>query len=322
MHSHTQRFPHERVLLPRTKLAYVHLHNLLTDAKRDRSARVFGYVAIWLPEELVLLYLQSGELVNATWAHGDAVRAIPLADALARVPAEPELGEICFHEADDEQLACMWAAQVSEPEPWPGELEAFDEGALFPFLMATTWDGMLEIAVNGGVSYAIVRDGEVERAYLADPVPGAPGDAVAALLRGGAGRAVVRRWPIPEPIPQQAPTALVKAYRQLARRLVEALVASGRESAADIAEHARRTLLDRHPVLEHFTIGERELADPVADVATVTEAVAAWVAEVLWALADHDTVRPETLLADLTRDRRHVFQSAGFYDDLPFKVQW
>ena len=51
------RFPHERVLLPRTKLAYVHLRNLLTDAKRDRAARVYGYVAIWLPEELVILYL-------------------------------------------------------------------------------------------------------------------------------------------------------------------------------------------------------------------------------------------------------------------------
>ena len=25
------------------------------------------------------------------------------------VPAEPEYGEICFHEAEDEQLACMFA---------------------------------------------------------------------------------------------------------------------------------------------------------------------------------------------------------------------
>jgi hypothetical protein len=322
MHSHTQRFPHERILLPRTKLAYVHLHNLLTDAKRDRAARVFGYVAIWLPEELVVLYLQSGELVNATWTHAGTCRPLPLADALGRVPPEPEFGEICFHEAEDEQLACMWSAQVTEPEPWPGELDAFDEGSLFPFLMATTWDGMLEIVADGGVSYAVVQDGEVQRAYLADPVPGAPDEAIAAILHRSRGRAVVRRWPVPEPIPQQAPSALVKAYRQLARRLVESLVASGRESAADIAEHARRTLLEKHPVLEHFTVGERELADPVVDIATVTGGVAAWVAEVLWALADHDTVRPETLLADLTRDRRHVFQSAGFYDDLPFKVQW
>src|SRR5215210_8327772 len=60
------RFPHDRVLLARTKLAYVHLRNLLTDAKRDRAARVFGYVAIWLPEGILVLYLQEGEVVNAT----------------------------------------------------------------------------------------------------------------------------------------------------------------------------------------------------------------------------------------------------------------
>ena len=60
------RFPHSRVLLPRTRLAYVHLRNLLTDAKRDRAARISGYVAIWLPEEFVVLYLQRGEVVNAT----------------------------------------------------------------------------------------------------------------------------------------------------------------------------------------------------------------------------------------------------------------
>ena len=60
------RFPYTRVLLPRTRLAYIHLQNLLNDAKRDRAARISGYVAISLPDELVILYLLAGELVNAT----------------------------------------------------------------------------------------------------------------------------------------------------------------------------------------------------------------------------------------------------------------
>jgi hypothetical protein len=60
------RYPAKRVLLQRTRLAYVHLRNLLTDAKRDRSARVSGYVAVWMPEELLVLYLEEGEVVNAT----------------------------------------------------------------------------------------------------------------------------------------------------------------------------------------------------------------------------------------------------------------
>ena len=49
------RYPYTRVLLHRTRLAYAHLRNLLSDAKRDRVARVSGYVAIWLADELVLL---------------------------------------------------------------------------------------------------------------------------------------------------------------------------------------------------------------------------------------------------------------------------
>ena len=60
-------FPHSRVLLARTRLAYVHLRNLLSDAKRDRSARISGYVAVSIPEELVTLYLLRGEV-----AHGFA----------------------------------------------------------------------------------------------------------------------------------------------------------------------------------------------------------------------------------------------------------
>src|SRR3954470_12540637 len=94
------RFPFSRVLLPRTKLAYIHLRNLLTDAKRDRAARVSGYVMIWLAEEVVLLFLRAGEVVTAPASHdGRGFAPVAIADALARVPAEPELGEICFHEA-------------------------------------------------------------------------------------------------------------------------------------------------------------------------------------------------------------------------------
>src|SRR5438105_12116278 len=113
------RFPYTRVLLPRTRLAYVHLRNLLTDAKRDRAARISGYVAISLPEELVMLYLLAGEVVNATIRDGRGCRALAIVSAIEKVPGEPEYGEICFHEADLEQLACMFETHAIPAEPWP-----------------------------------------------------------------------------------------------------------------------------------------------------------------------------------------------------------
>src|SRR5215211_3249642 len=105
------RFPHSRVLLPRTRLAYIHLRNLLTDAKRDRAARISGYVAISLADELVTLYLLRGEVVNATVRDVRGARALAITSAIEKVPQEPEFGEICFHEADLEQLACMFVSQ-------------------------------------------------------------------------------------------------------------------------------------------------------------------------------------------------------------------
>lgn len=320
----TLRFPYERVLLARTKLAYVHLRNLLTDAKRDRGARLFGYVALWLPDELLLLYLQEGELVNATRLTTDGSDVIALADALQRVPHEPELGEVCFHQADDEQLACMFATQTRPPEEWPTELNPLDPTAVFPYLDAMTYDGVLEVIAEGAVNYLVLRDGRVTRAFLASAGEGSLPERVQRMFAGdGASRVSVRRWSVPEPLPQQAAPALVQAYRDLVRALIERLVAAGRTSAPEIAEHARRSLAERHTVLARLDLTDaRSRHDPSAEQDAVTAAVAAWIAETLWAAADHDTVSPEELLRDLTRERRHMLQSAGFYDRLPFRIEW
>lgn len=117
------RYPAKRVLLQRTRLAYVHLRNLLTDAKRDRSARVSGYVAVWMPEELLVLYLEEGEVVTAT-ASTDGQRFVPMAisEAIGHVPTAAEYGSICFHEATDEQVDLMYATQTGEPVALPREL--------------------------------------------------------------------------------------------------------------------------------------------------------------------------------------------------------
>lgn len=317
------RYPHQRVLLSRTKLAYVHLRNLLTDAKRDRAAKVFGYVAIWLPEGLVVLYLQEGEVVNATFSvDGDAFQAMPIAEAIAKIPPEPELGEICFHEADDEQLACMWEAQHRPDEPWPTELELTNARALFPYLRATTFDGLVEVTKDGARHFLVFRDGSVVRTFLADdsegPVPGRVLKLFDPSRQGG--RTRLRRWGVPPVLPVQASPALIAAYRELVRRLVDGLQAGGHVAAAELAESARVMLVDRHPVLAQLRVGVASSRDPVVSSEALTGAVAAWVGELLLATSDYGGTTPESVLAELTRERRHMLQSAGFYERLPWTV--
>lgn len=316
------RFPHARVLLPRTRLAYVHLRNLLTDAKRDRAARVSGYVAIWLPEEFVVLYLQRGEVVNATILDKTGSRAIAISSALERIPAEPEYGEICFHEADNDQLACMFAAQTLAHDTWPADLNVSDPAALFPFLMSIMFDGVVEIVSEDTVNYLLFRAGAVDRAFLSIPATGSIVERVAKLFAPGSkiteGR--FRRWQEVIPLPVQAPPALVQAYRELSAALVQRLIHDGRDGALAIAEQARQNLSKKYPELEGFTIGSRPAREPVCDTPRLTAAVGSWLSEVMWAAADHDGAPPETLLKDLTWERRHMFQSAGLYEKLPWKI--
>jgi hypothetical protein len=317
-------FPYDRILLQRTRLAYVHVPHLLTDAKRDRAARIFGYVAIWLPEEMVILYLQEGEVVNATRTRAEGTEAMAIAEALAAVPTEPELGEICFHECADEQLACMFHTLTAPPEPWPDELKPGDRAALLPYLMSTTFDGTVEVRAGGLVNYLIVRDGEVERAFVVGHNTAArPREVVDKLFAGyPAGGLTVRRWAIPPALPVQASPGLIRGYREVANSLVKRLGEQGQESAAAIAEQARKKLLPDHPALRNFAIGERPMRDPTDDADLVTTAIAVWLSEIIWAGMDQAELTPEALLADVTRERRHMFQSAGFFDRLPWTVEW
>ena len=316
-------YPSLRVPLPRTKLAYVNLKNLLGDAKRDRTARLSGYVAIWLPEEFLILYLLRGELVNACHDDGHGFQPIAIGAAVDMVPAEPEYGEITFCEADEEQLACMFHSQTTAPEPWPPELRSSDPSALFPYLISCTFDGLLEIVADGAVNYLLFRMGQVSGGFIADSGKGTMVERVTRLFDRErlALHVQVRRWDLPPALPIQAPTGLVRAYRDLMNSLVLRLVADGRETAPAIAEHARTMLLGAHPALEGFSFNGRPPKAVVADAESLTGAVASLINELLWTAGDQgEGTGPAEILHELTRERRHLFQSAGLFDRMSWKV--
>lgn len=318
------RYPAKRVLLHRTRLAYVHLRNLLTDAKRDRSARVYGYVAVWLPEELITLFLEEGEVVNATsTADGEKFTPIAISEAVGRVPTAAEYGSICFHEATDEQLDTMWATQVGTPLPWPRELKLEDGDALLAFLYATMHDGAIELRVDGAVHFVMVASGSPVRGFFSDARPGDVKAHVKALVdpHAAAAKPLVRLWPRAEALPAQASPALIQAYRDLMASLVARFEKEGTANASELVEAARRQSVAKFTLLERFSPSMPTVRDPVTDTAMLTGAVAAWLADSLRVLSTGG-LAPEAALKELTMQRRHMFQAAGLFDALPWKPQW
>jgi hypothetical protein len=315
-----RRFPRERVLLARTKLAYVHLRNLLTDAKRDRTARVSGYVVIWQPEEALLLFLQEGEPVNAIVIEGEQAHPVAIADALSRVPSEPEFGEVLFHAAPEEQLACMFRALLRPPVPWPEDVSPADPRSLLPSLREERFEGVLEVAVGDAANYLVLRDGLIDKTYLVDDDGADRASQLARLFNGnGSSRPVVRRWRGAPALPLQAPPQLVDAYCELIVRLGAELAEAGIADATALVESARVRAADEHPVLAHLGPGAGR-ARPVTDRKTLTAAMTAWtiaIAETAWPDAPGEVARH---VASAGRERRQMFTAAGFAGALPWPV--
>src|SRR5438093_302057 len=89
------QFPQVNRLIHRTRLAFIHLENLLAYAKRDRDGRIDGYLAAHLPDECVLLFFRKGEAVNAASLSTAGRQVITITDALKRMRTEVERGDLC-----------------------------------------------------------------------------------------------------------------------------------------------------------------------------------------------------------------------------------
>jgi hypothetical protein len=317
------RFPYGRVLLGRTKLAYVHLRNLLSDAKRDRTARVAGYVAIWLPDEFILLFLREGEVVNAVRVTARGAEPTAISSALARVPPEPEFGEIAFHEAPGEQLACMYHTLLQPDEPWPSDLTAADPRVLFPYLRDAKFSGVVEVINRDTVNYLLFRDGLIEQTYVTDDTGEGRTEQLSRLFgpQSPKPRAKVKRWAGPLVMPTQAPAGLVAAYRELIDRMYNELGSYGVPVPSAVGEQVRDSLVERHPALRKFVLGAKP-EDPSEDQDAVTAAIAAWVTDVIRESLDGDEEAAKSVIKTAARDRRHMLHAAGFLAALPWEIEW
>jgi hypothetical protein len=184
-------------------------------------------------------------------------------------------------------------------------------------------DGVVEVIADGAVHYVVVASGTPVRGYFTDARTGEVTARLRLLLEDGtyAAPPLVRLWARPEALPAQASPALIQAYRDLMAALVDRLRAAGVAAAADILEGARRSLVQRHPLLDRFSPSHPTIKDPVTDTPALSAAVGAWITDVMWAAAPDDHPAEE-IIREVTEARRHMFQAAGLYDALPWKVAW
>jgi len=319
-------FPRGRALLARTRAPYVALENLIAFSKRDRDGKVDAYLVAYLPDEVVVLFFLGGELVNAAVLTSAGRTTVALGDALRRIEAGAERGEIAFHEAAPDLLAAIYGSCAQAPLAI--QIEAKSPDTIFAALLERQWSGLLELISNGRVNYLTVSAGRVVSGFYAARGPDEPALSYVARLFTSTPpeplpAIAVKLYDLPRPLPVQAAPALIAMFRSYVWDLTELIEGEAPGEGTKRAERVRQRLVPKYDVLA-FVGGLRgaERPDPVVEPAALAEGVAAWTRELL---SELEVLAPQSaprLVRQSGREHRFALNAVGFFDKLPWRVQW
>lgn len=320
------QFPHDQVLVARTRAPYVALDGLIAFSKKDRDGKVDAYLAAYLPDEVVVLFFLGGDLANAVMLTPAGRVSVSIAEALRRVRAESERGEVAFHEAAPGLLAAMYAAATLPPLPIP--LDPRTPESVFKTLFERRWTGLMELISNGRVNYLLVKEGRFASGHFADCRSDEPPLSYVARLFHSTPpeplpHVVVKLYDPPRELPLQAPPAMIAMFRRYTWDLADLIEREAPGEGAKRAERVRQRLLPQHGALASVG-GPRgaEQPDPVLEPAALADAVAAWTRDLLGEL---EVLAPQSaprLLHQAAHEHRFALGAVGFFEKLPWRIQW
>jgi hypothetical protein len=319
-------FPQAGRLIHRTRLAFIHLDNLLAFAKRDRDGQVDGYLTAYLPDECLLVFFHKGEAVNAASLRTSGRQVGTITEALKRMRAEVERGELAYCAAPMEQLA--WMYQSCAVPLQPRLLDPQQPGAFFPVLKQEHVTGVVELISDGRVSYLRFEGGQFRGGYFCDKPDDVP---VAKFLEAQfhpnpAGKVPALSavlFPDVAELPAQAPNALIHTYRELYWRIVDEVEREFPGEARRRAQKVCSGIIGTHTALAILSVPRgAETPDGVVQPEELSSALTDWSRRLLEGV---EVMMPGTapkILKAATKEHRYVLESAGFYGRLPWPVAW
>lgn len=319
-------FPATHVHVPRTRTLFIHLENLLHFAKVDRDGRIDGYVAAFLPDEVILLLLREGDLTTAVAVTSVGRAVLPIPSALADIRAEAERGELVFCDAPFEQLAWMYQSCAAPAAPRP--LDSDGPEKLFATLKGEQFSGVLELIADGRVNYLRFDEGNFTTGCFAgkpDDIPVAQHVKVLLSPRsdGSSPDLAAAVFPPADVIPAQAPPELIQHYRDLYWGIVQAADREAQGEGRKHADRIRDLIVKIHaPLAVLGTPPDVEAVPIVATQEELNAALTEWARQLLEHLEILAPGIAPIVLRDATREHRFLLQKAGFYDRLPWTVAW
>jgi hypothetical protein len=319
-------FPASDTLLARTRMVYLHLDNLLSFAKRDRDGKVDAYFLGYLPDELILLFFQKGELVTAAGIGSGQRSVLPITEAVRRLKADPERSEAAYCAAPLAQLELMYQACAAPAEPWV--VDSNHPERIFPRVAEEALTGGLEVISNGRVNYLQFDHGKFTGGFLyarpeSVPLPAYIEGLFQLDAEGVPPALAVSGIPPGAGLPAQVLPSQVRMYREVFVRVSSAIERELPDDGLRRVDRVTARLLPQRAGLESLLPSNGGDPSMVATPAAVLTAdLAAWTGALLTEVEVISPGAGPRILQEATREQRHLLQAAGFYEHFPWSLAW
>jgi len=315
------KFPRGRPLLENARLEFLNLENVLSASKRERAHRISGYISIFYPDTVELIFLKEGEPFNAARISQTERSIVPINEVVEKAKKATS-GVLSEYATDETLVNLMISSIILKPRKEDIDLTRLQPKIFIDKLKSTQFNGFIWVRAGIEESFIYFEEGDIKGIYVAGSAKKLEEtEAVNFLMKPKINIAIFDH--VEELTIVQATPAQVSMYCKIFSSLLKNYALPvGETVVLKTFELAKSTVEREFPFIEQFKI-EPDLTisgTVVVDPKLCAQGMARWFDMIYESFSTFLGKESEVIAKKVLNDYRFALKSLHFFDYSKLKI--
>lgn len=315
------KFPRGRPLLENARLEFLNLENVLSASKRERAHRISGYISIFYPDTIELIFLKEGEPFNAARISQTERKIVPINEVVEKAKKATS-GVLSEYATDETLIKLMISSIILKPRKEDIDLSRLQPQIFIDKLKTTKFNGFIWVRAGVEESFIHFENGDIKGIYVAGSAKKLESsEAANVLMKPKINVAIFDH--VEELTIVQATPAQVSMYCKIFSSLLKNYAHPvGETVVLKTFELAKSTVEKEFPFIEHFKI-EPNLTisgTVVVEPKLCAQGMARWFDIIYESFSTFLGKESEVIAKKVLNDYRFALKSLHFFDYSKLKI--
>jgi hypothetical protein len=315
------KFPRGRALLENARLEFLNLENVLSASKRERAHRISGYISIFYPDTVELIFLKEGEPFNAARISQTERKIVPINEVVEKAKKATS-GVLSEYATDEILVNLMISSIILKPRMEDVDLSRLQPKIFIDKLKTTKFNGFIWVRAGIEESFIHFEEGDIKAIYVAGSAKKLESsEAANFLMKPKINIAIFDH--VEELTIVQAPPAQVSMYCKIFSSLLKNYALPvGETVVLKTFELAKSTVEREFPFIEQFKI-EPDLTisgTVVVEPRLCAQGMARWFDIIYESFSTFLGKESEVIAKKVLNDYRFALKSLHFFDYSKLKI--